>query len=75
MSPTVQSLGLDQLSVPDRISLVQEILDSIRQDAGNPLLSDEQKKEMDRRWAAHEDNPKAAIPWEQVEAEALARLL
>jgi putative addiction module component (TIGR02574 family) len=32
------------------------------------------KAEIDRRLAAHAANPDAAIPWEQVEAEALIRL-
>src|SRR5438874_2524621 len=33
MSPTVQSLGIDQLSVADRLRLVQEIWDSIAAEA------------------------------------------
>ena len=37
-------------------------------------LTEAQKAEIDRRLAAHRANPQAAIPWEQVEAEALARL-
>jgi putative addiction module component (TIGR02574 family) len=32
------------------------------------------KAEIDRRLAAHAADPTAAIPWERVEAEALARL-
>jgi putative addiction module component (TIGR02574 family) len=37
------------------------------------LLTEAQRRELDRRIAAHEANPSAAIPWEQVQAEALAR--
>ena len=74
MSPTLQALGIDRLSVGERIALVQEIWDSIAADAERSPLTEEQKQEIDRRLAAHRANPQAAIPWEQVEAEALARL-
>jgi len=74
MSPTLQALGIDRLSVGERIALVQEIWDSIAADAERSPLTEEQKQEVDRRLAAHRANPQAAIPWEQVGAEALARL-
>jgi putative addiction module component (TIGR02574 family) len=74
MSPTLQALGIDRLSMPERIALVQEIWDSIPADGSSSPLTEEQKQEVDRRLAAHQANPNAAIPWEQVEAEALARL-
>lgn len=38
------------------------------------LLTDAQNAVIDRRLTAHRANPQAAIPWEQVKAEALARL-
>jgi putative addiction module component (TIGR02574 family) len=59
--------------VAERIALVQEILDSIADDTEAPL-TEAQRAEIDRRLAAHRANPQAAIPWGQVEAEALARL-
>jgi putative addiction module component (TIGR02574 family) len=60
--------------IEDRIKLVQEVWDRLV-DQGNELgISEELKAELDRRLAAHQLNPGAAIPWEQVEAEALARL-
>ena len=74
MSPTLQALGIDRLSVGERIALVQEIWDSIAADAERSPLTEEQKQEIDRRLAAHRANPQAAIPWEQVEAEVLARI-
>ena len=74
MSPTLQALGIDRFSVAERIALVQDIWDSIAADAELSALTDEQKQEIDRRLAAHQANPQAAIPWEQVETEALARL-
>ncbi|MBX6315334.1 MAG: addiction module protein [Isosphaeraceae bacterium] len=74
MSQTLQALGIDRLSVEDRIRLVQEIWDSIAAEVEQSPLTEAQRQEVDRRLAAHRANPQAAIPWEQVEAEALARL-
>ena len=74
MSPSLQTLGIDRLSVAERITLVQEIWDSIAGEVENSPLIEAQRQEVDRRWAAHRANPQAAIPWEQVEAEILARL-
>ncbi len=74
MSPTLQSLGIDQLSIEERLRLVQEIWDSIAAEIEQLPLTESQRQEVDRRLAAHRANPQAAIPWEQVEAEALARL-
>jgi putative addiction module component (TIGR02574 family) len=74
MSPTYQALGIDRLSLPERIALVQEIWDSIEAETEQAPLTESQRQEVDRRLAAHRANPEAAIPWEQVEAEALARL-
>ena len=74
MSVTLQSLGIDRLSVAERLELVQAIWDSIAAEAERAPLSDAQREEIDRRLAAHRANPSAAVPWEQVEAAALARL-
>lgn len=74
MSATMQSLGIDKMSPADRLRLVQEIWDSLAAEAEQAPLTDDQKDEIDRRLAAHRANPGAAIPWEQVEAEALNRL-
>ena len=74
MSVTLQSLGIDRLSVAERLELVQAIWDSIAAEAERAPLSDAQREEIDRRLAAHRASPSAAVPWEQVEAAALARL-
>ncbi len=60
--------------IDDRLRLVQDVWDRLAAGGQEPELSDEMKTEIDRRLAAHAANPEAAIPWEQVEAEALARL-
>lgn len=74
MTATLQSLGIDRLTVAERIELLELIWDSIARETERAPLTDAQRAEVDRRLAAHRQNPGAAIPWDQVEAEALARL-
>jgi putative addiction module component (TIGR02574 family) len=74
MSSLMTALGIDRMSPEDRLQLVEEIWDSIADEAEASPLTEAQRQEVDRRWAAHLANPQAAIPWEQVEAEILARL-
>ena len=73
MPPTLQALGIDHLSVEDRIALATAIWDSIAAGAPPPLLTDAQRIELDRRLADHAANPADVVPWEQVKAEALGR--
>lgn len=74
MSPSLEALGIDRLSVAERLALAEAIWASVTPELEAAPLSDAQKAEVDRRLAAHRANPQAAIPWEQVEAAALARL-
>lgn len=74
MPPSLQALGIDRLSVEDRIALVQAIWDSIAAEPHPPLLSEAQRRELERRVAEDDAAPDDVIPWEQVKAQALARL-
>jgi putative addiction module component (TIGR02574 family) len=74
METLMTSLGIDRLSVDERLQLVEEIWDSIANEVETSPLTEGQRQEIDRRWAAHLANPQAAVPWEQVEAEILDRL-
>ena len=74
MAVSIADYGIDQLSVEDRMSLAQQLWDSIADEVSRLPLTRAQQEEVDRRLAAHRANPQAAIPWEKVEAEALARL-
>ncbi|MEX0744765.1 MAG: addiction module protein [Phycisphaeraceae bacterium] len=58
-----------KLPIPARIQLVEDIWDSIANDARTLPLTDELRAELDRRWAEHERDPSSAIPWEQVRSE------
>lgn len=74
MTATLERLGINQMNLEERLELVQAIWDSIAESEELPPLSDALRAELDRRLADHEANPGAAIPWEQVRDEALARL-
>jgi putative addiction module component (TIGR02574 family) len=74
MSPTLTALGIDRLSVEERLTLVQEIWDSIVAEGQLLPLSDAKLQELRRRVAEDDANPDDVIPWEVVKARALARL-
>jgi putative addiction module component (TIGR02574 family) len=69
---TVKSLGIDKMTRDERLNLVQEIWDTIAAESQQSMLTDAQREELDRRIS--DANPDDTIPWEQIKAEALARL-
>jgi len=73
MTATLESLGIDRMSVDDRILLVQQIWESVEADSAGALLTEAQRQELERRADDDDANPDDTIPWEQVKAEALAR--
>lgn len=70
---TLQQLGIDRMTVAERIVLAQDILDSVAADQPRVPLSDAKRRELDRRLADLAANPADGVPWEQVEADALTR--
>jgi putative addiction module component (TIGR02574 family) len=73
MSPTMKAPGIDRLSIPERILLVEEIWDSIAESPEEVALTEVQRAELDRRLAAHEADPQAGSTWEEVQAELWGR--
>ena len=71
MSTSLKSLGIDRLSVEERLALVEELWDSI---AAVTPLTDTQRAELDRRLADHEANPDDVVSWEEVQSSIAARL-
>ena len=69
-SPLAQLL---RLPAGDRaelaIALWESLSDSERE--GALELTDEQRAELDRRWADHVENPGSAIPWSEVRRKLL----
>jgi putative addiction module component (TIGR02574 family) len=66
MAATMKSLGIDQFSIADRITLVQEIWDSIAATPEEVPLTGDQKQEFDRRLADLEENPNNVLTWEEI---------
>ena len=64
MSTTLKALGIDRLSLAERILLVEEIWDSITPEVDQLPVTEAQKQDLQRRLAAYEANPKAGSTWE-----------
>ena len=65
--------AISALSLDDRIRLVEAVWDSIAAEQPTPPLTDAQRKELDRRLAAHQAAPDDVVPWEEVKSQAMAR--
>ncbi len=68
MHTTAKSLGLDRLSLAERILLVEELWDSIAAEAEELEVPPSHKDELDRRLVAYEAEPHAGASWEEVKA-------
>ena len=71
MSVSIKSLGIEGLSVAERLILVEELWDSI---AASTPITDAQRAELDRRLADHEAYPDDVVSWEEVHSSISARL-
>jgi putative addiction module component (TIGR02574 family) len=68
MSTSLSALGLDRLSLADRILLVEELWDSIAASPEFVPLTEAHEQDLPRRLDAYRDDPKAGSPWEEVKA-------
>jgi putative addiction module component (TIGR02574 family) len=73
MAVSMKDLGIDRLSAEERFALLQEIWDSLAAEIEAAPLTEAQRRELERRLAAHATSPGDVIPWEEVKARALAR--
>ena len=74
MGALLKSLGIDRLSVEERLALVEDLWDSIAEESAATSLTDAQRAELDRRLADHDANPNDVVPWDEVKASITARL-
>jgi putative addiction module component (TIGR02574 family) len=58
------------LPVSERIQLVEDIWDSIAEETPNGALqlSEDERTELQARFAAHQSDPQSSIPWSEVRA-------
>ena len=57
---------IGSLSPTEKAELLDAVWESLEAEAAS--MTDEQRAELDRRIANHEQNPSDVIPWEQVKA-------
>ena len=74
MVVSLKSLGIERLGIEERLTLVEELWDSIAADSTVVPLTQAQRAELDRRIAEHETNPNDVVPWEEVKASITERL-
>ena len=69
----VDLLKLRQLPISERLQLVEDLWDTIVEDAPDEALplSPELAAALDRRLAEYEADPKAVRPWAEIRAEVL----
>jgi putative addiction module component (TIGR02574 family) len=68
MPATTKELGIDRLSIEDRLTLLQEIWDSIAASSEQLPLKEDQKRLLDRRLADLDANPDNSLTWEEIKA-------
>ena len=62
------------LSVPERVQLVEDIWDGIAAESPDAApLTPAQVQELQARLDAHEQDPSSAVPWERVRTELFHR--
>lgn len=60
-----------ELSVAEKIQIVEDIWDSIRRNPEELPLSDAEKRELDKRLADYEQNPNDGMEWETLKKNIL----
>ena len=73
MGQALHALGIDSMSVEDRIALVKDIWDSVAIEAGLLPPSAAERSELDCRLAEDEAHPDDVIAWDTIKAEAQTR--
>jgi putative addiction module component (TIGR02574 family) len=68
MTPTMQSLGIDRLTVAEKLQLMEEIWDSIAATPAEVPLTQNQRQDLSRRLDEYEADPKAGSSWDEVKA-------
>ena len=69
MSGAMKRLGIDRLNVEQRLSLIEEIWESLEEPS--VALTDAQRAELEDRIADHRTNPHDVVPLEDVRRSVL----
>lgn len=74
MAVTLQSLGIDQLSLEDQLTLMHDLWEHLTQQGNSPTVSAEQLAELRRRVAEMETSPDDEDDWDTVHQALLERV-
>ena len=74
MNASMKALGIDRLPIEERLTLVEDLWDSIAADSAAVPLTDAQRLELQKRIEEDDAHPDDVVPWEMVKASTLARL-
>lgn len=70
---TLRELGIDSLSIEERLEIAQQLWDSVAEELQQQPLSEAQRCELERRIVAANARPDEGVAWETVREEARAR--
>ncbi len=73
MGQALHALGIDSMSVEDRIALAQDIWDSVAAEAGLLPPGPSEKAEIDRRLTEDDAAPDDTISWDAIRSESQSR--
>ncbi|MCZ2340362.1 MAG: addiction module protein [Bacteroidales bacterium] len=74
MAPSLAELGLDRISVEDRLAVAEAIWESVIREAEVAPLTPAQQAELERRLADSIARPDAVTPWNEVKARLLTKI-
>ncbi len=74
MNKIASTQKLRELSVSDRMDLIEDVWATLSETPESIPVPDWHRAELDERIAAHERDPRAARPWNEVKAEILSSL-
>ena len=66
MAQSLSDVAIKQLTIAERLDLISELWDSIPDSLDELPMPDWHREELERRLAAADADPDAAIPWEEV---------
>jgi putative addiction module component (TIGR02574 family) len=64
---TTQVTDILELSVAERLRIVEDIWESIVADSGQLEISDDLRVELDRRLAMYEEDPREGVLWGELQ--------
>ena len=65
MAATLEELGIDRLSVPERLDLIEQIWDSLPEAVAPDEVPEWHKEVLAKRLAEAEANPGGGVPWRE----------